>query len=56
MISHPPRHLPVWGNGALAGVLSFLDVAYTGLQEQGFENRMLKTYIGDWHDGNAAHA
>jgi hypothetical protein len=30
------------------GVLSFHDVARAMLEEQSFENRMLKSYIRDW--------
>jgi hypothetical protein len=30
------------------GVVSFHDVAKAVLEEQGFENRMLKAYIRDW--------
>jgi hypothetical protein len=32
----------------LLGVLSFHDVARAVLEEQGFENKMLKAYIRDW--------
>jgi hypothetical protein len=32
----------------LMGVVSFHDVAKAVLEEQGFENRMLKAYIRDW--------
>ena len=30
------------------GVISFLDVAKAVLEEQGFENKMLKSYIKNW--------
>jgi len=30
------------------GVISFYDVAKAVVEEQGFENRMLKAYIRDW--------
>ena len=30
------------------GVISFHDVARAVLEEQSFENRMLKAYIRDW--------
>ena len=32
----------------LMGVISFLDVAKAVLEEQGFENAMLKNYIKNW--------
>jgi len=32
----------------LCGVISFHDVAKAVLEEQGFENKMLKGYIRDW--------
>ena len=32
----------------LMGVISFYDVAKAVVEEQGFENRMLKAYIRDW--------
>ena len=35
----------------LMGVISFLDVAKAVLEEQSFENRMLKNYIRNWPDG-----
>ena len=38
----------------LMGVVSFMDVAKAVLEEQGFENRMLKNFIKNWptEDGN----
>jgi CBS domain-containing protein len=48
MIRHHQRYLPVLDEGALIGVLSFHDVARSVFEEQGFENRMLKSYVGDW--------
>lgn len=48
MISHHQRYLPVLDKGVLIGVLSFHDVARRVFEEQAFENRMLKSYIGDW--------
>jgi hypothetical protein len=35
----------------LQGVISFLDVAKAVLEEQSFENKMLKNYIRNWPDG-----
>ena len=32
----------------LMGVISFYDVAKAVVEEQSFENRMLKAYIRDW--------
>jgi hypothetical protein len=32
----------------LLGVISFLDVAKAVLEEQSFENQMLKSYIKNW--------
>ncbi len=48
MIDSHQRYLPVVEDGTLLGVVSFLDVARAVLDEQGFENKMLKAYIRDW--------
>jgi CBS domain-containing protein len=48
MLEHHQRYLPVMDGGLLMGVVSFHDVAKAVLEEQGFENRMLKAYIRDW--------
>jgi CBS domain-containing protein len=48
MIEHHMRYLPVMDGGTLLGVISFHDVARAVLEEQSFENRMLKAYIRDW--------
>jgi len=48
MIEHHMRYLPVMDGATLLGVISFHDVARAVLDEQGFENRMLKAYIRDW--------
>ena len=42
------RNLPVVEGGAVTGVLSFHDVAKAMLEEQAFENKMLKGYIKNW--------
>ena len=42
------RHLPVLQDGKLLGVISFRDVAKAVLEEQDFENKMLKGYIKNW--------
>jgi CBS domain-containing protein len=48
MVDHHQRYLPVMDGGVLMGVVSFHDVAKAVLEEQGFENRMLKNYIRNW--------
>jgi CBS domain-containing protein len=48
MISHHQRYIPVLENNELIGVLSFHDVARSIFGEQEQENRLLKSYIGDW--------
>lgn len=48
MIEKHSRYLPVVQDGALMGVISFLDVAKAVLEEQSFENKMLKSYIKNW--------
>lgn len=45
MIESHARYMPVMEGAMLIGVLSFHDVAKAMLEEQGFENRMLKDYI-----------
>ena len=47
MLQHHIRYMPVVENDKLIGVLSFHDVARAVLEEQVFENRMLKGYIKD---------
>ena len=42
------RYVPVIDGDTLIGVLSFHDVAKAVLEEQTFENRMLKGYIKNW--------
>src|SRR4029450_10763250 len=48
MLERHARYLPVLDGRPLAGVISFYDVARAVLEEQSFENRMLKAYIRDW--------
>lgn len=48
MIERHQRYLPVMDGTTLMGVVSFHDVAKAVLEEQSFENRMLKNYIRDW--------
>jgi len=47
MLDHHIRYMPVMEGDTLVGVLSFHDVAKAVLDEQAFENRMLKGYIKD---------
>ncbi len=48
MIDTHVRYMPVMDGTTLVGVLSFHDVARAVLEEQSFENKMLKAYIKDW--------
>ncbi|HEV2431479.1 MAG TPA: CBS domain-containing protein [Burkholderiales bacterium] len=48
MIDTGARYLPVMQDGRLLGVISFRDVAKAVLEEQDFENKMLKGYIKNW--------
>ena len=48
MIDTGARYLPVMQDGKLLGVISFRDVAKAVLEEQDFENKMLKGYIKNW--------
>ena len=48
MVEHHQRYLPVMDGQTLLGVVSFHDVAKAVLEEQSFENRMLKNYIRNW--------
>lgn len=50
MIEKHSRYLPVVEGDTLMGVISFLDVAKAVLEEQNFENKMLKSYIKNWPD------
>jgi CBS domain-containing protein len=48
MLESGARYLPVIQDGKLIGVISFRDVAKAVLEEQDFENKMLKGYIKNW--------
>ena len=48
MLETKVRYVPVMDDTTLVGVLSFHDVARAVLEEQTFENRMLKGYIKNW--------
>jgi len=52
MIDKHSRYLPVMDGNTLMGVISFLDVAKAVLEEQSFENKMLKSYIKNWPNGS----
>ncbi len=54
MIEKHSRYLPVVEGSTLMGVISFLDVAKAVLEEQNFENKMLKSYIKNWPDEKQA--
>ena len=56
MVDEHMRYLPVMDGYTLLGVISFHDVAKAVLEEQSFENRMLKAYIRDWPEGQEAGA
>jgi CBS domain-containing protein len=48
MLESGARYLPVMKDDKLLGVISFRDVAKAVLEEQDFENKMLKGYIKNW--------
>jgi CBS domain-containing protein len=48
MLDSGARYLPVMSEGRILGVVSFRDVAKAVLEEQEFENKMLKGYIKNW--------
>jgi CBS domain-containing protein len=48
MLERHARYLPVVDKRTLMGVVSFYDVAKAVVENQDFENRMLKAYIRDW--------
>jgi CBS domain-containing protein len=56
MLERHTRYLPVLDGRTLMGVISFYDVARAVLEEQSFENRMLKAYIRDWPEQESASA
>jgi CBS domain-containing protein len=56
MLERHARYLPVLENRTLMGVISFYDVARAVVEEQGFENRMLKAYIRDWPEEQEGQA
>lgn len=54
MIENHQRYWPVMDGKVLLGVVSFHDVAKAVLEEQSFENKMLKAYIRDWPEERSA--
>jgi CBS domain-containing protein len=56
MLERHARYLPVLDGRTIAGVISFYDVAKAVLEEQSFENRMLKAYIRDWPEPEEARS
>ena len=51
MLQRHARYMPVMNDKTLMGVISFYDVAKSVVEQQDFENRMLKAYIRDWPVG-----
>jgi CBS domain-containing protein len=47
MLERHARYVPVMEDSTLQGVVSFHDVAKAVYEDQSFENKMLKSYIGD---------
>lgn len=56
MLERHARYVPVMDGATLQGVVSFHDVARAVYEEQSFENRMLKSYIKNWPDGEVQPA
>jgi CBS domain-containing protein len=54
MLERHARYVPVMEGSTLLGVVSFHDVAKAVFEDQSFENRMLKSYIKNWPDEEAA--
>ena len=54
MLERHARYVPVQDGRTLLGVVSFHDVAKAVYEEQSFENKMLKGYIKNWPDEEAA--
>lgn len=48
MLEHNARYVPVMDGPTLLGVISFFDMARAVVEQQKFENTMLKAYIRDW--------
>ena len=56
MLGRHARYTPVLSQRTLMGVISFYDVAKAVVDQQDFENRMLKAYIRDWPAGGEEEA
>ena len=56
MLDRHARYMPVINNSMLMGVISFYDVAKAVVDGQNFENKLLKAYIRDWPESDAAPA
>ncbi|MGC4396270.1 CBS domain-containing protein [Hydrogenophaga sp. T2] len=54
MLEKHTRYMPVMESRMLMGVISFYDVAKAVVDSQNFENKMLKAYIRDWPEEEAA--
>ena len=54
MLERHAPYMPVLDSRTLMGVISFYDVAKAVVEEQSFENRMLKAYIRDWPEEKAS--
>ena len=54
MLEKHTRYMPVMEARMLMGVISFYDVAKAVVDSQNFENKMLKAYIRDWPEEEAA--
>jgi CBS domain-containing protein len=50
------RYLPIMEEGRLLAILSFHDVARAALKQASFENQLLKHYIKNWPEDDAAQA
>ena len=54
MLDRHARYMPVMNQKVMMGVISFYDVAKAVVDSQNFENKMLKAYIRDWPEEDAA--
>ncbi len=54
MLGRHARYMPVMSQRMLMGVISLYDVAKAVVDAQNFENKMLKAYIRDWPQDEAA--
>lgn len=53
MVESHARYLPVMDGTTLMSVISFHDVAKAVVEQENFENKMLKAYINDWTESDA---